>query len=83
MLELTLAITADRALAECRRRGLVVASKRELAGRAGSAHWHLHIPGQTGTLELSEAKGRVWVKVHPLRQGTWAVGVAHELAGLA
>ena len=82
MIELPLAISAEEALAECCRRGLVVASRRELAGRAGSNHWHLHVPGKTGTLELSELRGTAWVKVHPLRQGTWAVGLAQELAAL-
>lgn len=75
-------MTAEEALDECRRRGLVIVSRRELAGRPGSSHWHLNIPGQMGTLELSEWRGKVWVKVHPLREGTWAVGLAKELAQL-
>ncbi len=83
MLELDLAVTADQALAECRRRGLVVRSERELAGRPGSSHWHLGIPGQTGTLELNEWQDRVWVKVHPLREGDWAADLASELARLS
>jgi hypothetical protein len=82
MLELDLNLTAEDALAECRRRGLVVTSRRQLAGRAGSNHWHMSIPGQAGTLELNEWQGRVWVKVHPLREGAWASGVAGELADL-
>lgn len=83
MLELDLALTADQALAECRRRGLVVRSERELAGRAGSRHWHLGVPGQTGTLELNEWHDRVWVKVHPLREGAWAADLAQALADLS
>ena len=82
MLELQLTITAEQALAECRRRGLVIASRRELANRPRSSHWHLHAPGRAGTLELSEWQGKVSVKVHPLRQGDWAVGLAQELARL-
>ena len=82
MVELSLTITAKRALAECRRHGLVVVSQRELAGRAGSKHWHLRIPGRAGTLELSEWQGMAWVKVHPMREGTWAVGLANQLARL-
>ena len=82
MLELALMVTAGQALAECQRRGLVVASRRELAGKAGSSHWHLHVPGRAGTLELSEAQGHVWVKVHPLRDGGWARELARELAAL-
>jgi hypothetical protein len=80
VLELDLNITADEALAECRQRGLVVRSEHELAGRAGSHHWHLGFPGRTGTLELSEWQSRVWVKVHPRRDGGWATAVAHELS---
>lgn len=79
MLELDLDVTAEQALHECRRRGLVVRSERELAGRAGSRHWHLGMPGRRGTLELNEWEKRVWVKVHPLRDGGWASGLAHEL----
>ena len=81
MLELDLDLTAEQALQECRRRGLVVRSKRELAGRAGSRHWHLGMPDRPGTLELNEWENRVWVKVHPLRDGGWARALAHELTG--
>ena len=80
MLELDLTLTAEQALEECRGRGLAVQSERELAGRRGSHHWHLHMPGRAGTLELSEWQDRVWVKVHPLRDGGWAEALAHELA---
>jgi hypothetical protein len=80
VLELDLSVTADEALAECVERGLVVRSERELAGRAGSHHWHLGLPGRTGTLELSEWQNRVWVKVHPRRDGGWATVFARELA---
>ena len=40
----------------------------------------LRIPGRAGTLELSEWQSRVWVKVHPLREGAWAAAMARELA---
>lgn len=80
MLRLDLAITADEALAECRSRGLVVRSERELAGRPGSRHWHLRIPGRPGTLELSEWQNRVWVQVHPRREGDGAPALARELS---
>jgi hypothetical protein len=82
VLELDLTITANQALAECHRRGLVITTQRELAGRPGSSHWHLRIPGHAGTLELSECSGRVSVKVHPRRQGDWAPDLARELAAL-
>jgi hypothetical protein len=82
MLERDLGLTPDQALEECRRRGIVARSERELAGRPGSHHWHLGFPERSGTLELNEWQGRVWVKVHPLRDGGWASDLAHELADL-
>lgn len=80
MLERNLRLTTQQVLDECRRRGLVVRSERELAGRTGSRHWHLRMPGRPGTLELSEWQNRVWVKVHPRRDGGWATDLADELA---
>lgn len=80
MLVLDVELTAKQALDACRRRGLVVQSKRQLAGRPGSSHWHLRIPGRPGTLELNEWQGKVWVKVHPMRDGGWARDFAHELS---
>ena len=80
MLEVDLELSTEQALEECRRRGLVVRSERELAGRIGSRHWHLGIPGQPGTLELNEWQNRVRAKVHPLRDGGWAESFAQELA---
>ena len=80
MLELELRLTARQALDECRRHGLVVRSERPLAGRTDSHHWHLGIPGRPGTLELSAAESRVWVKVHPRRDGGWAADFARALS---
>lgn len=80
MLELDLKLTAREALKECRRRGLVVRNERQLAGRPGSRHWHLGIPGSPGTLELNEWRNRVWVKVHPLRDAGWVSALAQELS---
>ena len=80
MLELDVKLTAEQALAECHRHGLVITSHRELAGRPGSSHWHLRDPDQTGTLELNKSHGRVWVKVHPSRSGAWAAAFARTLA---
>jgi hypothetical protein len=82
VLELDLKVTAEQALAECRERGLVIQSERELAGCTGSRHWHLRIPGRAGTLELNEWRDRAWVKVHPLRDGGWATALAHDLTRL-
>jgi hypothetical protein len=70
----------DEALAECSRRGLVIRSERELAGRPQSRHLHLGFADRPGTLELSEAGGRAWVQVHERRDGGWARDLARELA---
>ena len=80
VLILDVGLNAEQALDACRRHGLIVQSERELAGRAGSRHWHLRIPGRPGTLELNEWEGKVWVKVHPMRDGGWAAAFARELA---
>ncbi len=82
MLVLDVKLTAEQALEACRRNGLIVQSERELAGRAGSRHWHPRIPGRRGTLELNEWRGKVWVKVHPLRDGGWAHQFARELSAI-
>ncbi|TME93024.1 MAG: hypothetical protein E6I34_06825 [Chloroflexi bacterium] len=82
MLVLELELTAKQALDACRRRGLLIQSERQLAGRTGSRHWHLRIAGRRGTLELSEAQGRVWAKVHPLRDGGWASDFARDLSAI-
>jgi hypothetical protein len=82
VLELDLKISAEQALAACRERGHVIQSERALAALPGSHHWHLRIPRHTGTLELNEWHERVWVKVHPRRDGGWASALAQELAAL-
>ncbi len=80
MLELDVDLTASELLAECKRRGLVARSERRLAGSSGGRHWHLYRPGRSGTLELSESADRVWLKVHPLRDGGWASSMARKIA---
>ena len=82
MLVADLRLSADQALAECRRRGLSIRNQRQLAGKAGSRHWHLRMGTGPGTLELNDWNGRVWVTVHPLRDGGWASDLAHELAAI-
>jgi hypothetical protein len=82
MLVLDLELPSEQALEECARRGLVVRSERQLAGRIGSRHWHLRVPGRPGTLELNSWQDRVWVNVHPLRDGGWATSLAQELSVL-
>lgn len=80
VLELSINLTARQALDACRRHGLTVRSRRQLAGHRGSNHWHLGFSDRAGTLELSEVQGQVWVKVHPLRDGGWASAFARKLA---
>lgn len=80
MFEVDLKLTPERALEECVQRGLVVRSERELAGLSGSRHWHIGFSDRPGTLELNAWQNRVWVKVHPLRDGGWATRLAEELA---
>jgi hypothetical protein len=79
MLELSVDLSADEILQECARRGLVVRSERTLGSCQGGRHWHLHIPGRPGTLELNECRGQVSVKVHPRRDGGWASTLAADL----
>ena len=83
MLEVDLAMTVAEALHECTRRGLVVRSERELTGQPGSGHWHLGYPGRAETIELSASGERVWLKVHPLRDGGWASALARDIAHTA
>jgi hypothetical protein len=78
VLELSVDLSAEQVLQECERRGLVVRSERELGSCDGGRHWHLGVPGRAGTLELSDCRGRVWVKVHPRRDGGWARTLAAE-----
>jgi hypothetical protein len=75
-------LSADQALAECHQRGLSIRNERQLAGKPGSRHWHLRLGAQPGTLELNAWQGRVWVTVHPRRDGGWATDMARDLAAL-
>jgi len=68
------------ALGECLRRGLVVRSERSLAGRPGSHHYHLGLPGKPGTLELSEWQGEVWFSVNERRDCGWVSDFARTTA---
>ena len=83
MLELTVDLGAEQVLDECARRGLQVGIDRGLGSCEGGRHWHLRIPGRAGTLELSECRERVWVKVHPRRDGGWASALAAELHAMS
>lgn len=80
MIEVDLAADSELALQECLRRGLVIRSERELAGRAGSRHYHLAYPGRPGTLELSELDGRSWFAVNERRDCGWVSDFARDVA---
>lgn len=80
MIEIPVTGAAERALGECLRRGLAVRSERELAGRPGSRHYHLALPGKPGTLELSECEGRVWFSVNGRRDCGWVSEFAGAVA---
>ena len=71
-----------QALDECLRRGLVVRSDRELAGRPGSRHCHMGFPGKPGTLELSEWQGDVWFSVNERRDCGWVSELARDIAAV-
>jgi hypothetical protein len=76
----TIAARADEVLADLRRKGLEVRLERATPGDPAGRHWHLAYPGRPGTLELTSRDGKLWVKVHPRRDGGWATGLASELA---
>ena len=77
--ELVIAASAESVLRACAGAGLVVRSEGTIATKPGSRHWHLAKRGASGTLELSEWQGRVWLKVARGRDGGWATALAHEL----
>jgi hypothetical protein len=79
VLELSVNLNAEQVLQECERRGLVVRSERELGSGRGGRHWHLHLPGRPGTLEMNDCRGQVSLKVHPRRDGGWASTLAAEI----
>jgi hypothetical protein len=81
MIEVPVASTVERALDECLREGLTIRSQRELAGRPGSHHYHLGMPGKPGTLELSEWQGDVWFSVNERRDCGWVSEFAGKIAG--
>ncbi|MGH7643214.1 MAG: hypothetical protein ACRENX_09425 [Candidatus Dormibacteria bacterium] len=80
MTEVPLRSSVERALGECLRQGLAVRSERELAGKPGSHHYHLALPGRRGTLELNEWQGRVWFSVNERRDCGWVTEFAREIA---
>lgn len=83
VLELSVNLNAEQVLKECERRGLVIRSVRELGSCSGGRHWHLHLPGRPGTLEMNDCRGHVSLKVHPKRDGGWASTLAAEIHAMA
>jgi hypothetical protein len=81
MIEVAVPGTVEQALAECVRQGLAVRSQRELAGRPGSHHYHLGLPGKPGTLELSGWQDEVWFSVNERRDCGWVGDFARRIAG--
>jgi hypothetical protein len=80
VIEVAVPSTVEQALAECLRQGLAVRSQRELAGRPGSHHYHLGLPGKPGTLELSGWQGDVWFSVNERRDCGWVTDFARRVA---
>src|SRR2546429_358955 len=80
MLELELELTAAQALDACRGMGLSSkAGASSPAGREPSL-----APSDSGRrpARAERVAGKVWVKVHPLRDGGWASDFARELCAL-
>jgi hypothetical protein len=80
MIEVPVPSSVEQALGECLRQGLQIRSEHELAGRRGSRHYHLAIPGRPGTLELSEWQGAVWFSVNERRDCGWVSEFARTTA---
>jgi hypothetical protein len=80
MIEVPVPGTVEQALSECLTKGLAVRSERGLAGRPGSHHYHLALPGKPGTLELSAWQGKVWFAVNERRDCGWVSDFAREVA---
>jgi hypothetical protein len=78
--EIPVSASIDKTLSECLLRGLRIRSSRELAGKPGSHHYHLAIPGRPGTLELSEHGEEVWFSVNERRDCGWVTSTAEDIA---
>jgi hypothetical protein len=61
--------------------GLQIRIRRSLRTYPGSQHWHVHKPGERGTLEITlwpEGK-RVWFSVHDGRRADWIGDIVPQL----
>jgi hypothetical protein len=83
-LDLDVRVPAREIIRVCRSRGLVVQQRATGSQTAhpGSRHWHIRRPEgwHPGTLELTEADGRVWLTVKRRWDGGWARALARRLA---
>ncbi len=57
--------------------GLQIRIRGTLRTYPGSQHWHLHKPGERGTLEITlwPAGKRVWFKVQAGRRAEWIADI--------
>ncbi len=57
--------------------GLQVRMRGTLRTYPGSQHWHLHKPGERGTLEVTlwPARKRVWFSVQAERRAEWIADI--------
>jgi len=61
--------------------GLQIRIRRTLRTYPGSLHWHVHKPGDRGTLEITlwPAGKRVWFSVHDGRRAEWIGDIVPRL----
>jgi hypothetical protein len=74
----TLAAQIHSGVQHCNGAPFVFRGRAEDHSAGGPSSWH-SLPWRSGT--LNEWQDRVWVKVHPLRDGGWATDIAHALSG--
>ena len=74
----TLAAQIQSGVQHCNGPPFVFRGRAEDHSAGGPSSWH-SLPWRSGT--LNEWQERVWVKVHPLRDGGWATDIAHALSG--
>ena len=61
--------------------GLQIRIRRGLRTYPGSQHWHVHKPGERGTLEITlwpEGK-QAWFSVHDNRRAEWIADIVPQL----
>jgi hypothetical protein len=63
MVNLRLEADPDEVIASCERRGLAVRGESFLKSRGGGKHWHVGLPGRSGTIEITRAADGAELKV--------------------